>query len=156
MEFGKAAFIGAVSTIAAIGVVATVSSLTTPVNTGAAATYQRVSFGEAGPLTYDQMARTPEQYKGTNVCLDGKIVQAAEKGLAVFLRIQIDTGKQFALEDDIASNYTRSSYNEPHYLYGDKIEFCGVFTGSEAYEGLFHIPRMVPHVDISVIRQVAR
>jgi len=117
-----------------------------------------IQLGGAPSLTYEQMARTPEQYKGQAVCLKGQIVDVsdprdgrAQVGYGIDL---IEPGRHL-MDSLISAGYTRSS-NEPHLLAWDNIEFCGTFIGPVTYKTAFGADNTVPLVAIDVIKQGPR
>jgi hypothetical protein len=115
---------------------------------------KHVDFGQAGPLTYEQMARTPEKYKGDEVCLTGQAIDVHDD----YMRINITNKGNRSFDwwdDDVVSSY-RQQPDQPRILEHDRVEFCGVFRGLYTYETILHAKRTIPRVDISVIKTTGK
>lgn len=88
-------------------------------------------------VTYDNLARRPEYYKGKRVGLQGKVSQIiSEEGLDVLLRVSvtIENADFDFWTDDISVRYTKESTDEARILEDDIINIYGVSEGLKTYE----------------------
>ena len=118
-----------------------------------------VQFGEAKSLSYDQLAREPNKYKGTPVCLKGKIIQISYNSrdeLETMMRIDLNPG-MFSMDGVIATWFHRASVDEPRLLEDDYVEFCGLANGTYTYESaMVHIQITVPDIWTDVWKRVGK
>ena len=116
-----------------------------------------VHLGQAGPLTYEQMARTPDKFNGRAVCLTGGVIQVLDSGgNDQTFRIDITKNKYDRWDDTVISSYTRKSPSEPHVFEHDIINFCGTFNGPYQYKTILGADVTVPRVDISEMRSLGK
>jgi hypothetical protein len=139
----------------ALGIVAavTLAAAWPRADVAAVAAPPRVDFGQATALSYDQMARTPDQFKGKPVCLKGQALQVPTSAFPFF---NVNIG-----EDLLAPQLTNviGSYRGPtletRILANDMVELCGTFAGTYEYETVLRAHVTAPLVNIDAIRQTA-
>lgn len=81
-------------------------------------------------ITYDQLARTPDNYKNKDVTFTGKIVQVIEGDSETDLRVAIDGDS----DDIILVGFDPSIMNGSRVLEDDKITFYGASLGTTTYK----------------------
>lgn len=97
-------------------------------------------------LTYDQMARNPDQYIGESVTITGQVSQVMYETDTLGLRIY--TGKSSYgsyVEDDIMVVFSPIPKG-PRVLEDDMVRITGRFGGEYRYETLLGAVRTVPGI----------
>src|SRR5258707_133092 len=79
------------------------------------------AFGQS----FEQMSRQPNAYKGQNVWLQGKVIQAVQKGLDFVFRVSVSSNNR----DVVYVEYRAKSDSEPRFIEGDEVRFRGKFIG---------------------------
>ena len=101
--------------------------------------------------TYNELARTPDSYKGKKIVLTGEVVQVIESanGRNIELRVYMH-----GTDDDIIYvTYTLKS-DEGRILEDDILEIYGTFRGLVTYESVLGAPITIPCVDAEYIEQL--
>lgn len=98
-------------------------------------------------VTYDQIAREPNKYKGTYVKLTGNIVQIQDNGSSAVLRVNITENEY---DDIVWVNYSYET-NEKKLLQDDGINIWGLSKGETSYTSILGAKITVPEVDAEYI-----
>jgi hypothetical protein len=80
-------------------------------------------------ITYDNLARTPDDYYGEPIKMSGKVVQVSEGDGETDLRVAVNSDY-----DDIIYLFYDSSITSERVLEDDKITFYGISLGLYSYE----------------------
>lgn len=72
-------------------------------------------------ITYDQLARTPDDYKNEDLVLRGKVIQVIEADFATQFRIAINDDYNCIIYDGNSHGH----YFNVRGIYGDKVELFG-------------------------------
>jgi hypothetical protein len=100
---------------------------------------------ETVKLSYDDLARYPDEHKGKAVKYQGKIVQKAGDTV---LRVDITRG-EYGLWKNTVWIDLKGQAKEAKILEDDVIEFVGITNGTRTYEAIFGntvtIPRMTAY-----------
>ncbi len=99
-------------------------------------------------ITFDQLARTPDDYKGKKVKFTGEVVQVIEGDGEVDIRLAVDDDW-----DDIILGFYDPSIVSSRVLEDDKITIYGVSEGLYTYESTLGGNITVPLVRIEKIDQ---
>lgn len=105
-------------------------------------------IGSCQSVTYDELARNPEYYKGKRIGLYGEVMQYQESGLNVTMLICVTlTNTDLDLWDDIVYvTYTKSSSKDSRFLEGDKIWVYGTYQGIKSYKIRMGGTNQVPYI----------
>lgn len=99
-------------------------------------------------ITYDQLARTPDDYEDKLVTLSGEVLQVLEDNGTVNIRLAVDNDY-----DKVAYGVYDSSLVSSRVLEGDKITVYGTSGGLYSYETVLGNNTTVPLVYIDEIDQ---
>lgn len=99
-------------------------------------------------ITYEELARTPEEYEAEKVKLHGKVVQVMEGDSTVQLRIAVDDNYDHMLFAEYDSSITES-----RVLEDDMITIMGVSEGLLTYESTMGGDITIPAVYVDKIEQ---
>lgn len=99
-------------------------------------------------ITYDQLARTPDDYEDKLVTLSGEVLQVLEDSGTVNIRFAVDNDY-----DKVAYGVYDSSLVSSRVLEGDKITVYGTSGGLYSYETVLGNNTTVPLVYIDEIDQ---
>ncbi|MCQ2771172.1 MAG: zinc ribbon domain-containing protein [Clostridia bacterium] len=99
-------------------------------------------------ITYDNLARNPDEYKGKYVLMTGEIVQLMESGSTAELRIAIDGDY-----DKMVYSKFDTSEMDSRILEGDKIKLYGVADGLYSYQSVLGSKVTLPYIYIQGIEQ---
>lgn len=80
-------------------------------------------------ITYDNLARTPDEYEGKAIKMSGKVIQVMEGDSETHFRIALKNGY-----DDVVFVVCDSSMLEQRILEDDRVTFYGVSYGLYTYE----------------------
>lgn len=80
--------------------------------------------------TYDQLARTPNQYEGKKVAFTGQVAQIVENDDEDNIRVEING----TIDDTVLVGFDPDILNGSHILEGDKITFYGTSKGTTSYK----------------------
>ncbi len=97
-------------------------------------------------ITYDQIARTPDTYKGKKVRFSGFVLQVMESENQVELRIATDGNY-----DDIIYVYYKSSLVSSRILEDDYITIYGVSEGLYTYISAWGVEVTIPLISVDKI-----
>lgn len=97
-------------------------------------------------ITYEQIARTPDEYVGKKVKFTGEVVQVMEG--ALYHRIRLATRNGY---DDIVYASYNKNLLESRILDGDNITIYGVCQGVESYTTILGATITLPSVNIDRI-----
>ncbi|WP_249216298.1 hypothetical protein [Lacticaseibacillus paracasei] len=81
-------------------------------------------------ITYDQIARTPDEYKGKNITLTGEVIQVVEGDDETDLRVAVDGN----YDNVIMVGYDPDIMNGSRILENDKITFYAESLGTTTYK----------------------
>lgn len=113
-----------------------------------AAREAEIARGYETGITYDQIARTPDDYKGKKVKFSGKVVQVLEGNGEVNIRFAVD--KDY---DKMIYGAYKSSIVTSRVLEDDVITIYGTSTGLYSYKSTFGATITIPSVLIEKIDQ---
>lgn len=99
-------------------------------------------------ITYDQLARTPDQFKGKKVKFTGKVVQVLEQDDLVQIRLAVDDNY-----DTVLLGLYKSSIVPSRVLEEDYITIYGISSGTISYESTSGKTITIPGVAIEKIDQ---
>ena len=101
---------------------------------------------QATPVTYEDLARYPEQHRDQIVQITGRVVQVVYDGAGVMLRIDLPPAAPGA-GSAVLVNYRTISAAEPRILEGDLVRILGSAAGLTSYESIFHQTIQAPQID---------
>lgn len=99
-------------------------------------------------ITYDQLARTPDQFKGKKVKFTGKVIQVLEQDNLVQIRLAVDDNY-----DTVLLGLYESSIVSSRVLEEDYITIYGISSGTISYESTSGKTITIPGVAIEKIDQ---
>lgn len=102
-------------------------------------------------ITYDQLARTPDDYEDKLVTLSGEVLQVLEDNGTANIRLAVDNDY-----DKVAYGVYDSSLVSSRVLEGDKITVYGTSGGLYSYETVLGNTTTVPLVYIDKIDQAEK
>lgn len=102
-------------------------------------------------ITYDQLARTPDDYEDKLVTLSGEVIQVLEDNGTANIRLAVDNDY-----DKVAYGVYDSSLVSSRVLEGDKITVYGTSGGLYSYETVLGNTTTVPLVYIDKIDQAEK
>lgn len=102
-------------------------------------------------ITYDQLARTPDDYEDKLVTLSGEVLQVLEDNGTTNIRLAVDNDY-----DKVAYGVYESSLVSSRVLEGDKITVYGTSGGLYSYETVLGNTTTVPLVYIDKIDQAEK
>lgn len=97
-------------------------------------------------ITFKQLARTPDDYKGSKVKFSGEVVQVIEGDSEVNLRVAVNSSY-----DNVIFVYYPSSLTKVRVLEDDKITLYGVSEGLYTYESTMGGHITIPMVKVEKI-----
>lgn len=113
-----------------------------------AAAEEEEKIGYDTGITYDQLARTPDEYEGKKVKFYGKVIQVTEGNSYTQIRFAVDEDY-----DKIILAIYRSSIITSRVLEDDKITIYGTSKGLETYTTVLGSSVTIPYVLIDKIDQ---
>jgi hypothetical protein len=99
-------------------------------------------------ITYDNLARTPDDYKGKRFVMAGRVIQVMEENSGTTLRIATDGSY-----GDVVLAHLEKGLVTSRILEDDKITFYGVSAGLYSYESILGRKVTVPLVYINQVVQ---
>lgn len=101
---------------------------------------------QCSPVIYKDVARNPDQFKGSSVTFSGVVLQVEEDSPAVYLILQ-DNAESLLSLDAWYVTYNQSR-GEPRILAGDRITVYGDCTGIQSYESVLGTSQTVPSMQM--------
>lgn len=101
-------------------------------------------------VSYDDIARDPDKYKGSKVIFIGEIIQIQENGSNVALRVNVNKDQYGIYKDTIWVNYTYSA-NEKKLLENDVISIWGESKGNVSYKSVLGSKITIPQINARTI-----
>lgn len=98
-------------------------------------------------ITYDQLARTPDDYKGKKVKFYGKVIQVSE-GFMTKIRLAVNDNYDTVIMGEYLGSIVSS-----RVLEGDHITIYGTSEGTYTYEAISGASITVPLIDVEKIDQ---
>lgn len=102
-------------------------------------------------ITFDQLSRTPDSYKGKKVMFTGEVVQVLEEKGEVNIRLATKESSWGGYMDDIVFTYFKSSLMKSRILEGDVITVYGVSKGLHSYQTIWGQTLTLPLIEVSKI-----
>lgn len=99
-------------------------------------------------ISYDNLARTPDDYMGERIAMAGRVIQVIEENSGTTLRVATDGSY-----GDVVLAYFRKGLVSSRILEDDKITFYGVSQGLHTYESTIGGMITVPLIYIEQIVQ---
>lgn len=101
-------------------------------------------------ITYDQLARTPDNYVGRKITFSGKVLQVSEDTYSGKVCLRVATSDDY---DKVMLIEYESSILNSRVLEDDEIRFYGISIGLYTYESTMRISITIPaavveHIDI--------
>lgn len=90
-------------------------------------------------LTFENLARTPDDYYNEKITLSGTVLQVMEKGIFDQMRVAIDDD----YDQVVLIEYLPILLDE-HLLEDDYITFYGTYLGTTTYENVMGVSRNMP------------
>ena len=119
--------------------------------------YRDLFKRECKRLTYEEIARNPERYKGSYAKFEGEVIQVIENGDEYTLRVCItesyDSWFGSSWSDAIYVTYTKAQANESRILENDIVTMYGVLDGTITYETIWGNSLTVPNFNAKYITQ---
>lgn len=98
-------------------------------------------------ITYDQIARTPDDYTSKKIQYTGKIIQVIEGDGAVQIRLAVDGNS----DNIILVNIDNSLLNGSHVLEDDLVTASGISKGTVSYKSTLGGKITVPSMEAKII-----
>lgn len=102
-------------------------------------------------VSYEDIARKPNEYMGETVVFSGKVIQVLEEGKDVMLRVNVTEGEFGIWDDTIYVEYRRKSDNESRILEDDIVTLYGEIQGIKNYTAILGNQVSVPHLKAEYI-----
>ncbi|MDR3593563.1 hypothetical protein [Clostridium sp.] len=104
------------------------------------------SYSNTDNLTYVQLSRSPEQYKGKKVTIKGTVLQVIENGNDVALRVALngDMNKVVYVTYVVGSDYKR-------ILENDNVAIMGISNGLFTYQSPLNTDITIPSVNADYV-----
>jgi hypothetical protein len=103
-------------------------------------------------ITFNDLARFPDDYNGTKVVFTGSVVQVIERSDSIGIRLATKYD-QYGRIDDIIYVYYDKPLTGGRILNDDIITVYGVFKGLERFESIIGVATVVPRIDADRIDQ---
>lgn len=98
-------------------------------------------------ITYDQIARSPNDYKGKQMQFTGKVIQVIEDDGAVQIRLAVEGNS----DNIILVNIDNSLLNGSRVLEDDLVTASGISKGTVSYESTLGGKITVPSMEAKII-----
>ena len=97
--------------------------------------------------SYDKIARSPDQYKGKQAKIYGKVVQVMQQKIAgkIFYTLRVGTGGSYYYDNVVYVVYTADE-SEPRILEDDMITVYGELKGEYTYETVMGNEITIPYM----------
>lgn len=96
-------------------------------------------------VSYEDIARNPDNYKGTFAVFSGQVAQVQESGNNVVIRLNVTRGAYGIWEDTVYIEYTKAQ-NESRILEEDIITVYGQLNGIKTYTAVLGNSISIPHL----------
>lgn len=106
---------------------------------------------QCAAAAYNELARNPNSYTGQTITFRGKVIQVAESGDNVDLRINVTRGQYGLWDDTIYVDYKRRDENESRILENDMVTIYGEFKGIKKYIAILGNQISIPHINAEYI-----
>ncbi len=101
-------------------------------------------------ITYKELARNPEKYKGKHVKFTGEVIQVMEGFLVNSYRINV-TKERYYWSDTVYVDHLRLDDSMPRILEDDIVIFYGEYEGLKTYTTIFGGSVTIPYVSAKYI-----
>lgn len=95
-------------------------------------------------LSYEDVARNPDQYNGTKVKFTGEVIQVLESSGVYTLRVNVTEGRYYW--EDTIMIYCAAADGAPRILEDDILTFYGVMDGITSYESVMGATITLPQM----------
>lgn len=102
-------------------------------------------------VSYNDIARNPNDYKGQKAVFKGQVIQVQESGKNVVLRINTTQGQYGLWDDTIYVDYKRKDDNESRVLDDDIVTVYGEIKGIKDYRAVLGNQISIPHIEAAYI-----
>lgn len=103
-------------------------------------------------VPYDDVARKPGDYTGTQVVFSGKVIQVVQEGdNKTILRVNVTQTKYGAWDDTLYVEYKRKADNESRILEDDIITLYGKMNGIKSYTSVLGNEVSIPYILVEYI-----
>lgn len=106
---------------------------------------------QCSSISYNDIARNPNDYIGKMATFRGKVIQVQENGKNVVLRINVTQGQYGLWEDTIYVDYQRKNDNESRVLEDDIVTIYGEIKGIKSYKAVLGNQISIPHIKAEYI-----
>lgn len=96
-------------------------------------------------VSYEDLARTPDAYKGQNVKFTGEIIQVIEEGTSATYRINVTQGAYGIWKDTVLVAYDYKD-GQSRFLEDDIVTFYGMSTGLYTYQSTMGADITIPSI----------
>lgn len=107
---------------------------------------EKEAIGYDTGITYEQLARTPDEYEGEKVKFSGKVIQVVESSMDTYLRLAVDGDYKNILYVEYFSEIT-----DKRILEDDYVTIKGQSMGLYTYKSTAGKLVTIPHIYISEI-----
>ena len=101
-------------------------------------------------VSYEDIARNPDNYKGTFAVFSGQVAQVQESGNNVVIRLNVTRGYYGIWEDTVYIEYTKAQ-NESRILEEDIITVYGQLNGIKTYTAVLGNSISIPYLKAKYI-----
>lgn len=109
--------------------------------------YEKSPESYQNGATYDQLARTPDDYEGDKIAFTGKVIQVMEDGGDTQLRLAVDGDYDHVILVDVSEDVRGGS----HILEDDLINAYGLSAGTITYESTMGGDITVPAMSAKIV-----
>lgn len=106
---------------------------------------------QCASVSYNNIARNPNDYIGQKAVFKGKVIQVQESGKNVVLRINTTQGQYGLWDDTIYVDYKRKDDNESRVLDDDIVTVYGEIKGIKDYTAVLGNQISIPHIKAEYI-----
>ncbi len=103
-------------------------------------------------ITYEDLARKPDQYKGTLVCFKGRVVQVLDSSSNVTIRLATKNEQYFGYQGDVLyCTISKDFLNGGRLLEDDIITIYGKADGIKEYTAILGNTIQIPSVVVRIV-----
>lgn len=106
---------------------------------------------QCSTVSYEDIARNPNNYIGQKAYFKGKVVQVQEIGKSVVLRINTKQGQYGLWDDTVYVDYKRKDDKESRVLEEDIVTVYGEIKGIKKYMAVLGNQVSIPHLKAEYI-----